>query len=459
MVRFLLGLTLLSITACSDKSRECAPVFFGGEIVNPKSDYVALFHNDTYVDSVRLDAQNRFSFKLEGLEEGLYYFSHSPEHQYIYLKGGDSLLARLNTLEFDESLVYAGKGSALNNFMTEMYLALEREEPLIATYFPLDPEEFAQKIDSLRGAKVSYMKEIELDKQLSDREMAMARASIDYGTYIHMEEYPFTHRRKTGEKAIHELETPFYAYRKNIDLGNRDLFYYRPYFDFMKMHFGNLSYVHCLQGCDRDTIVHKRLHFNRHKIAMVDSLVVAKDLRDFLFRSFTLDYLLKEHSPGPESDAFVDNFRALSSNEGQKAEISQLYTAISNLQPGSKLPDLLLRDTGNKEVHLRDLVEGEGHTVIYFWTASQKMHFNNVGKQIEKLKEKYPDHRFVGINLRTSFPQWTLLLEEYGMDGESQFFGENFKEIQTTMVLDGLNKCVLTKDGLVVDGFANIFNL
>src|SRR5690606_31875590 len=157
MVRYLLGLTLLTVTACSERSGEDRPVFFSGEIVNPKNDYVVLYHNDIFVDSVKLDANNRFSFKLEDAEEGLYYFSHSPEHQSIYFKGGDSILARLNTLEFDETLVYSGEGSAINNFMTEMYLAHEREEPMVRALFPLDPQDFKLKIDSLRTVKIDYL--------------------------------------------------------------------------------------------------------------------------------------------------------------------------------------------------------------------------------------------------------------------------------------------------------------
>lgn len=462
MVRFLLGLILLSTTACSDKSKECTPVYFSGEIVNPKSDYVVLYHNDNYVDSVKLDTKNRFSFNLEGMEEGLYYFSHMPEYQSIYLKGGDSILARLNTIEFDETLVYSGEGSAINNFMTEMYLAHEREEPIVRTFFPLDPKDFKIKIDSLRAIKLEYLKEIEKENQLSPRELAMARASIDYGTYIHMEEYPFAHKRKTGEEAFHDLDGSFYSYRKKIDLNNRDLFYYRPYFDFMKMHFGNLSYMGCLENCETDNPPNgRRLHFNQHKIALVDSLVRAKELRDVLFRSFVLDYLLKEHHTNSKSLAFLENYNSLSTNSGHRDEIAQLYQAISNLQPGKELPNLTLRDSGNREVSLKDVVkEGDkGHTVLYFWTSTQKGHFMNVRQQVEKLGEKYPDYRFVGINLRTSFPQWNLLLEEYELDRTNQYHGGNFKEIQTTMVLDGLNKCVLAKDTLLLDGFANIFNL
>ncbi len=460
MVRFLLGFSLLSVLACSDKSGQCAPIFFGGEIVNPTSDYVVLYHNDTYVDSVKLDANNHFSFNLQGIEEGLYHFDHSPELQYIYLKEGDSLLARLNTVEFDETLVFSGKGSEINNFMIEMYLAHEAEEenPIVQSYYLLDPEDFSAKIDSMRSIKMNHLKDFAKESDISERVLAMAEASIDYNAYISKEKYPFYHKKKTGEDTFHELDDSFYAYRKSVDLNSRDLTYYRPYFNFMKLHFGNLSYMTCLENCSTDKKpVSDHLHFNKHKLAMVDSLVSEVGLRDILFRNIAIDYLLKERNPNEECEVFINKFRSLSSNEDHKEEIVLLYNAIKNLQPNAKVPNLLLRDTENNMVQLKDVVNKKENTVIYFWTASQKRHFRNISQHIETLKKKYPNHNFVGINLRTSYPQWKLLVEEHGLDKNSQFYGENFKEIQTSMVVDGLNKCVITKDTLVVDGFANLY--
>ncbi|WP_318345435.1 TlpA family protein disulfide reductase [Flagellimonas baculiformis] len=458
MVRFLLGLSLLSFFACSDKSGECSPVFFGGQIVNPTSDYVVLYHDDAYVDSVKLDADNRFSFQLEGIEEGLYHFDHSPELQYVYLKEGDSLLARLNTVEFDETLVFSGKGSEINNFMIEMFLTHEREEPLIQEYYLLDPEDFSKKIDSLRAIKMHQLKEFANDYDLSERDMEMAEASIDYSTYINKEKYPFYHKKKTGEDTFHDLDESFYAYRNSIDLNNKDLTYYRPYFNFMKLHFGNLSYMTCMESCTSEKKpVSDHLHFNKHKLAMVDSLVNEVGLRDILFRNIAIDYLLKERNPNEECEVFIDKFRSLSSNEEHKEEIDLLYNAIKNLQPNAKVPNLVLRDMENNVVQLKDVVNKKENTVIYFWTASQKRHFRNINQHIDTLSKKYPNHNFVGINLKTSYPQWKILVEEYGLDQSSQYYGVNFKEIQTNMVVDGLNKCVITKDTLVVDGFANLY--
>jgi len=80
-----------------------------------------------------------------------------------------------------------------------------------------------------------------------------------------------------------------------------------------------------------------------------------------------------------------------------------------------------------------------------------------VTNHVSRLKVKYPDYNFVGINLRTSYPQWLGMVEEYHLDKSTQFRGEDFKEIQTTMIIDGLNKCVIAKDTVIVDAFANLY--
>nr|WP_299068731.1 redoxin domain-containing protein [uncultured Allomuricauda sp.] len=457
MIRLLLGLSFLSILGCSEKSGECPSVFFGGEIVNPTSDYVVLYKNDSYVDSVKLDEGNRFAFNLQAIEEGLYHFDHSPELQYLYLQEGDSILIRLNTVEFDESLVFSGQGSEINNFLIEMFLTYEKESPFVYDYYALNPEEFKQKIDSLRNLKIASLEEMTQDNLLSEKALSIAKASIDYNNFIYKEKYPFYHKKKTDEETIHELSNGFYDYRSTLDLNRKDLAYFRPYFDFVKYHFGNLSYMSCMKSCgSAEKPGGKHLHFNKHKIKLVDSLVAETELRDMLFRNIAMDYLLKEHDSNKECQAFINKFDSLSTNDEHKEEIAHLYQGIQNLQPNYSLPDLMLLDTNNNEISLKDISKKK-NTVFYFWTASQKKHFRNVSKQVRKLKKENPDLNFVGINLRNSHAQWVKMLDQHSMDKTNQYHGKNFKEVRNTMIIDGLNKCVIAKDTIIVDAFANLY--
>lgn len=252
MVRLLLVAPILFLFSCAGTSEKTSAVYFAGEIVNPTSTHVVLYKNDQVVDSAALNDKNHFAFNLDNISEGLYHFDHSPEVQYVYFKEGDSVLIRLNTVEFDESLVFSGSGGDINNFLIEMFLAFEDEEPLVYSYYKLSPEEFSDKMDSLRQMKLDVLNDLMIDSEFSEGAVSTAQAAIDYNTYLHKEIYPFYHKKKTGEETIHKLDGEFYGYRENIDLNNGNLVFFRPYYDFMKNYFGNLAYAQCE---DRKSVV------------------------------------------------------------------------------------------------------------------------------------------------------------------------------------------------------------
>jgi len=143
MKRYLLYFILGFLVSCEQKKETEDIVYFAGEIVNPTNDYVVLYKDDTVLDSAKLDSNNRFSFTLNTIDEGLHHFNHTPQFQYVYLEKGDSLIIRLNTVAFDESLVFSGQ---------------------------LKPEAFSLKIDSLRKQKLNELKSLENNEFTSSLE-------------------------------------------------------------------------------------------------------------------------------------------------------------------------------------------------------------------------------------------------------------------------------------------------
>jgi hypothetical protein len=153
MKYFLVASILLIAYSCGNsKTNEVA--YLGGEIVNPNNSYVVLYKNDQVVDSAVLDENNRFLLKIDPVVDGLYHFEHQPEMQYVMIEKGDSILFRLNTLDFDESLIFTGLGAEKNNFMIDMFLVNEDEERLVYDYYDLEAGEFVYKMDSLKKMKL-----------------------------------------------------------------------------------------------------------------------------------------------------------------------------------------------------------------------------------------------------------------------------------------------------------------
>jgi len=116
----------LSVLACKNDSNNVGEyAFFGGEIINPNNDFVIISKSDRVLDTVKLDSHNRFTYKINDLQSGFYTFRHGSEIQMVLLEPNDSIMFRLNTLDFDESLVYSGNGSKKNNYLINEFLQNE----------------------------------------------------------------------------------------------------------------------------------------------------------------------------------------------------------------------------------------------------------------------------------------------------------------------------------------------
>jgi hypothetical protein len=459
MDKFLLFALFLSVMGCKKSENQTDTVHFAGEIVNPTSEYVVLLKGRHVVDTAQLDSNNRFSFILDSIEGGLYNFKHEPEHQYVYLEKGDSLLLRLNTSDFDESLIFSGTNEVVNNFMLDLFLADEEvENNMNDNYYELDANEFSREIEKLRKDKLRHLDEVRAESYMSDKAYNIVKASINYTFYRFKEIYPFAHKRKLRETTIHEMPVGFYEYRKNIDYNNEELVYLRPYYNFMKSHFGNVSYMTCARACDSNGVSKKnQLHYNKHKLKVIDSLVKAKELRDNLFRNVAIDFLLKSHDSPQNNELFIREFSMVSANNAHQQEINNLYSAVQNISPNSPVPHVQLVNLSGSTVALSDLSKNK-KTIFYFWSSSNKRHYENIFKRVAKLEEDNVPYDLVGINIKTDANEWKGILNTYNLDASKQFMASDSKDVTERLVVWPMNKCIVTNDLVIVDAFSNIYN-
>src|SRR5690606_35456985 len=141
------------------------------------------------IDTVPLDSNNFFLYNSNDLKEGLYILRHN-ETQVFYLQPGDSLMLHLNTVDFDESLAYSGKGSQKNNLLMEYFLVNEQENLNLPSWYGLSPAEFTKKIDSFRVLKAERYQEFLKDqKEVPSLFEQTVSAAIDYDYYMKNELY------------------------------------------------------------------------------------------------------------------------------------------------------------------------------------------------------------------------------------------------------------------------------
>ncbi|MBU2946146.1 transaldolase [Zobellia uliginosa] len=458
MNRNLLYLFFIFLGSCAAEKKSPS-VFFSGEIVNPTSDHIVLLKGDIVIDSAELDEDNRFAFTLDSISEGLYHFNHDPELQYVYLEKGDSLVVRLNTSDFDESLVFSGDGEELNNFLLEVFLAHEEESNFVRSLYSLNPTDFERSIDSLKQLKLDVLNEIVSEDKLSKKELKIANASVNYNYNTYKEEYPFKHKRLTGEKIIDKLPDDFYDYRKDLIFNDKDLTYLRPYYNFMINHVGNMSFMTCSHACSiKNNVVRNQLHFNKHKLHIIDSLVKEKELKDNLFRYVAFDYLLKVHDTEENNEEFIKGFRELSVNNKHMGEIDALYDGIKNIQPKKEIPNVSVSTTNGDIMTLKEIAAKNRKTVFYFWSATDRKHFDNINRRIAQLSSKKPEYSYIGINIKTNELNWKAMMEMSGLDQTKQYRSSDFEELTKSLIIYPLNKCIITDDKVIVDAFANVYS-
>lgn len=458
MKKGLLILACIFAYSCGVIDKRPSPVYFGGEIVNPTSPYVVLFKDDLVIDSAKLDRSNRFKINFIAESEGLYHFDHSPQFHYVYLEKGDSLNLRLNTLEFDESIVFSGKGEEINNFIVELFLANEEDDRIVDQYFQLEPDVFNEKIESIRHEKLQQLSSLIKEVSLSSRATALINATIDYNAFIYKEKYPFYHKRATHEENLHNIPSKFYSYRKELSLNNKDLIYFRPYYNFMKYHLGNLAYMECKEFCLNSSDTKGAIHFNEHKLKLIDSLIQEKKLKDNLYRNVVMHYLLKVRDTPENTLSFMETFKAYSPVNTHMDEINQLYKDINNLQPNNTIPNLMVQNSDGRSVGLNDISKDK-KVIIYFWSAKHENHFKNVQARLNSIASQYPEHTFIGINRGTDYNQWQSMMELYQLNRANQYRSEDYEMLKTSLVIDHMNKSIIIENGRIVNGFADILNL
>ena len=187
---YLLPLSFITISSCEKSfKKDNFEAYFGGEIINPQNNFVLFLKNDKVIDTIFLDKNNRFLHKFDSLAPGLYTFKHLPEYQYVYFDKNDSLMIRLNSLDFDNSLAFCGRGEEKNNFLIDLYIKNEQDKTTLYEVLDRDIQSFTKNIDSVYNVrKIHYLKR-KSEINWSDSFDKIAQGGLDFHHYYKKELY------------------------------------------------------------------------------------------------------------------------------------------------------------------------------------------------------------------------------------------------------------------------------
>lgn len=398
------------------------------------------------MDTVKLDSNNFFLYKSEKIKPGLYIFRHN-ETQVLYIEPGDSLLIHINTMDFDESLAYSGKGGEKNNLLMYLFLTNETENLNLPSWFGLSSNDFEHKIDSLREIKLKYYKDFIDKNEVSDDFKDVALANIKYDLFSKKEMYAAANMSQQEKFDPH-----FFDYRKEIDFNQNELRFYYPYYRFLNRYFENLalSKMRVEHPIDRNSF-----EYNYKKIQLIDSLVSSDSIRNSLLRSSTIRYLLNAKDAENERQ-FFEAFKKMNTNKSYQKEVGKLADAAIKLTAGNEIPDILLVSPDNVAKNLKSILAAP--TVLYFWSAQSAKHNKNIHNRVAELKSKYPEYDFIGINTDSHFRDWRKSVSKAGYNLKMEYQLENVADAEKKLVLNSLSKVIiLDKNGIILDGKTNMF--
>lgn len=447
------------IFGCYSKDATSDIAYIGGEIINPKNNSVILYNTKGKVsDTFNLDNNNRFLHKITNLESGLYSVRHGGEYQMVILEPNDSIMFRLNTYDFDESLVFTGKGAKKNNYLIKTYLDNEKEAKKLSTYAQKEPEDFNDFIEKRRQYRLSDFKVFLEHNEETPFFQSIIEANINYNAYADKEIYPFAYFGNNKLTHIKDLPENFYAYRSLVDYNAKHLSNFFSYNRFLFAHFDNLA----LKSYYKQNAYHSK--FNRHstaynisKLNLIDSLISNEIIKNNLLKYKAREFISHNHSEA-EALEVLDYYLAKSTNEEDKASMKDLVASLKLLRQGNPLPNLTLINYDNKEYPISEIIKRP--TIIYFWTSNRKEQYRNSHYKVRELKTKFPNMDFVSVNINDNDDVfWKNIIKQYQFPTTCEYKFKDSKKALKTLALNYLNKAIVVdENGHILHPNANIYN-
>ena len=444
---FILLVSITVLLGCNH-APVCNSTYFGGKIINPKSNCIILFENEIPLDTFYLDKNNTFLGEIPSLHEGLFNFKHGNEQQYIYLEPKDSLLIRLNTWNFDETLVFSGKGAERNNLLIDSFLESEKERRIFYQYYDLPPTEFSAKVSQVEKVKLDrYNDYINNHPEESDKFNDILKTALTFPLYSKVENYPLAHSAKINHDEHSVINEDFYKHREFISLDNDSLMFFYAYRDYVLSNLYNK--VNSL-GYDLNSD-----EFTVNLLKAISAELNDENSRNSMLRKIFIRHFYWKSSR-KINENIVNTYFDLTTNLEDKKLILNLTTDVKKIVEGELLNDFKIIDYNKSHKSIRRLIKNK-KSVLYFWNP-EYIGKDFIASRIQYLSEKYPDLKFIGVKIYDDNKE-----RIFKLDIKSQYYLESNSKANSFLTSQLPRTILINKKGVVVNSYAslssrNIFN-
>ncbi|XOV93256.1 MAG: TlpA family protein disulfide reductase [Bacteroidota bacterium] len=408
-----------------------------GHIINPIGNIVSLrIDQQDFIDT--LDDNNSFHLDLDITEPVEARFRHGNEITYIYLSPGDDLSLSLDTDAFDETLTYAGTGSAGNKYNAAIVLL---EDTLIGTseFIKMTPDSFLKAADSISNLKISFLDDFDIeDERFKNYKRQSAKwqlldLKMEYGAYI--------------SNNIDSISLPEnYSFLDQLDLNDPMNLKIPAFKNFLTALLNKES-----ESSNSDQSIDE--YFSSYYLAIekfISNDIITQDLLyDLLSRYYSyLDESLKKTA--------VDKWRSTNPPEEHLIEINDLIDSWRDLAPGLPAPSFTYTSIDGETVSLEDFRGNVVYVDVWAtWCRPCLAEQPDMAKLQGRFKGK--PVTFIAVSIDPQPEQWVTMVNERQLGGIHLYApGEYQSEINKAYLISGIPRFILIDpDGMIVDANAD----
>lgn len=425
--------------------------YIQGEIINPTSNYLLFCKDNEVIDTLFLDKNNKFYKKFDSLTPGMYIYKHNPEFQYVYFDKNDSLTLRLNSRDFDHSIIFSGRGAEKNNFLMNLTVRNIMDESEGYSAFDVSPEKFNRRIDSVHAARTTYYLRNKAIINWSDNFDLYAKAKLDLHFFALKELYPTAHYVRTDEDVRDKLPADYYGFRKKINFNDERLLKYSSFTKYLAIMLNSI-----VNEPEQTIIPDNKFDKYIDKLNIVDTLIRNDKVKNAILDNIAFIYLLEDQNLN-NNDKFLERYFELSTDKNQHNEIIQIQQAIQNLKYEKKLPEVPLVNTKNQRVSINSIINKR--TLMFFWTKNGIAHADAAHQIAAELKAEIPNIEIISICIDGEHGEWLNILKRFPSNGIIELRSDDFNLMKDQWIITKIQRCmILDKDGSIIDPFVNIFD-
>lgn len=421
--------------------------YFGGEIIDAKSQYILFCKDNRVIDTLYIDKQNKFAKKFDSLTPGMYIIKHSDKSKYVFFDKNDSLSVRINTKDFEHASSFFGTGKNKNNFLLEFFACNIDNKNNLDYHFKKNYEKFKKSNDSLKDARTAFYLRRKTEIGWNNDFDLYANAILDFEYYTRLEIYPYAHLEYTNNNIKDSLPENYYNFRNKIDFNNEKLSEFSPFTRYLAIMLNSMvSEKNIVNDYDR----------NIEKIKIVDSLITNQKVKNKILNNIAFVYLLEDQNISNNNE-FLKRYFEISTDTTQHNEIIKIKNSIKHLSEHNKLPEVGLVDVNNHIFNLNKNINKQ--TVIVFWTKNAINHYNSSQKKINELAKKSPKTAFISINIDQDFETWSKIIKYRNNPNTIELQVQDFSKLKDLWIINKLNRTIiLNNDGSIKEVFVNIFD-